>query len=94
MSGFAAPGVLAAASKLAWCRRPRGYRPSGTPAASNRGTAAVRSATTVGVRGGGAVALPLANGVAGKRRDGHRSTILSLRLSRLTINDSVSEMQR
>ena len=42
MSGFAAPGVLAAASKLAWCRRPRGYRPSGTPTASNRGTAADR----------------------------------------------------
>ena len=42
MCGFAAPGVLAAASKLAWCRRPRGYRPSGTPTASNRGTAADR----------------------------------------------------
>ena len=42
MSGFAAPGVLAAASKLAWYRRPRGYRPSGTPTASNRGTAADR----------------------------------------------------
>ena len=42
MSGFAAPGVLAASSKLSWCRRPRGYRPSGTPTASNRGTAADR----------------------------------------------------